>query len=679
MSHRDELTHAPGVAERGNDWLDGALAGWLLFIAIGTAPYVLQLRDGIEWPRAAWAATPFLAVLAIFPLLRFHRIGWFLALLALGMMVAHEAMDLAAGTRPRAAGAFLVVHLLGLAYLLWIIPEFWPKDNPDAAPASVGAADGGAALESTESAEAAPPAAPAAPPIPVTLALASIHQRIVAAGSACAVTPVSVRAEAGRFGVTPAVLRTEGLALYRTFLQHFLADGQLSPDEERELICLERALDLDDDGVWRLRGEAGLRGGLVPATPALPAESSAATVETDDADRAIPPTAGALATDDAVRSTTAASDADHPVPSMADGSDVDDAALSIMDTEDPVIPSVADASDADHPIPSMAFGSDADDVVPSITDDREAGPARDELAPAPHPSAQADIALPLPRIHSPGSPSDAPVSPSIDESSSIIDEAASTVDEPSSTVDNAASTIDESIEPAEPLRNDFAERAAAGEIAPPDVPAEMVEPAAASLPFDVAEPAGPEALHDYEEHELRALLRWAGIPALPRGAPPRAALDRLRALHRTTTEPLDACAADQPLEPGERCLAIRTVELYRVPPGAPPAPPAPDLPGPVLDPRALVDGSLERDRDLSAFQRTGVCRFLLTERRLLLVAPSGQQSPLPVSRLRAVHPFHNGLEVQPQRGHPVFLAFTGGVDDVAMLVDRAAADLRASA
>ena len=116
-----------------------------------------------------------------------------------------------------------------------------------------------------------------------------------------------------------------------------------------------------------------------------------------------------------------------------------------------------------------------------------------------------------------------------------------------------------------------------------------------------------------------------------------------------------------------------------MPPGAASGDAPADVPGPVLDPRALVDGTPETDRDLAGFARTGVCRFVLTERRLLLVAPSGQNSPLPVSRVRAVRPFRNGLEVRPQRGSPVFLAFTGGVDDVAMRIDRAARDLRARA
>ncbi|HVH14070.1 MAG TPA: hypothetical protein VM759_13510, partial [Longimicrobium sp.] len=187
--------------------------------------------------------------------------------------------------------------------------------------------------------------------------------------------------------------------------------------------------------------------------------------------------------------------------------------------------------------------------------------------------------------------------------------------------------------------------------------------------------AAPDVLADYEEYELGALLAWAGIPAVPPATPRRTALDRLRALHRTGTEPLEPCATDQPLEAGERCLAIHTVELYRVPAGAATTAEA-DVPGPVLDPRALLDGTPERDHDLAGLQRTGACRLVMTDRRLLLVAPSGQSSPLPLSRVRDVRPFRNGLEVQPRRGNAVFLAFPAAVD-AAMRIDRAARDLHA--
>ena len=570
MSHRDQH-HAPGSVERGNDWLDGALAGWLLFIAISSSPYAWNaLRSGGGATQVAYElAAPLLALAAIFPLLRFMKLGWMLAVACLTLMAVRAGMSLAEGTAGwRAASAFLVVHLAGLAYLLWIVPEFWPKPaDADAVPAAPSGANaaGSPANESapaastpsastasaraagTASRRAADPSPAPDGPTPATQALAAIHHRIVAAGSACAVTPVSVRAEAGRFGVTPAALRTEGLALYRTFLQHFMADGSLSADEERELICLERALDLDDDGVWRMRAEAGLVGGAVPPAPIL----------------------------------------------------------SVLDE---ALPDAA-AADAGHVQPERIHAAPVEDDSPLMG----------TTAAEPEPSAQAGIT----------------------NSETELD---------SSHIDGTAS-------PVTPPAAEFVEMSADDRAASPS--------------------GGTEALADYEEHELGQLLRWAGIRALPAGAPPRAALERLRALYRTTTEPLEACATDQPLEPGEQCLATRTVELFRGGAGAALAGAPADLPGPLLDPRTLLDGGVESDADLSAYERAGACRFVLTERRLLLVARSGQQSALALSRVRAVRPFRNGLQVQPHRGGPVFLAFTDGVDDLAMRIDRAARDLRA--
>jgi hypothetical protein len=185
--------------------------------------------------------------------------------------------------------------------------------------------------------------------------------------------------------------------------------------------------------------------------------------------------------------------------------------------------------------------------------------------------------------------------------------------------------------------------------------------------------AGP-GLADYEQHELDALTGWAGI-ALPWDADPRAALESLRTFHRVATEPLETVEPGHALEPGERCFAVRTVELYRMPSGAP-ADAAPQAAG--LDALAFVDGSLERDCDLSRYQRAGACRFLVTDRRLLLVAPAGQQSPLPLERIRTVHPHANGIEVRPLRGSPVFLAFRDGVADVAMRIGRALHDRAAA-
>lgn len=178
-------------------------------------------------------------------------------------------------------------------------------------------------------------------------------------------------------------------------------------------------------------------------------------------------------------------------------------------------------------------------------------------------------------------------------------------------------------------------------------------------------------LADYEEHELSALTRWAGI-SLPADAEPREALETLRALHRISTEPLEQVEPGMPLNEGERCFAVRTVELYRMTPGAQPDPADPAQ-GP-LDAATFIDGSLERDCDLSRYQRAGACRFLVTDRRLLLVAPSGQQSPLPLERIRAAQPHANGLEVHPLRGNPVFLAFRDGVADVAMRIRRVLGD-----
>jgi hypothetical protein len=607
VSHRE---HAQGTVERGNDWLDGALAGWLLFIAIHSGQLAwFSVRDGGGWTRIAPdVAAPLLALAAIFPLLRFQRIGWLLAVLTLTLMAVREAMVLAGGEAGwKATAAFLAVNVLGLAYLVWIIPEFWPPKHADAEGAAPAASPGSAASTQPAASAAEPVSTTPAEPTPVEHAMAAIHQRIVAAGSACAVTSVSIRAEAGRFGVTPGALRTEGLTLYRTFLRHFMADGTLSPDEERELICLERALDLDDDGVWRLRAEAGLVGGPGSPAPAFAATDAALqeprpALQPAAVDDAHPPLAVSAAADEDERTYADRQDAgpDRAGTTPADRADAepDFAGTPPMDRRD------AEPDFAGTP------PMDRRDAEPDLAGTRPMDRADAE----PDPSAQADITSSLPRIHSPGTDAGTPAH----------------------------------------------------------------APGSASMPgpsFD--ESPTPDALADYEQHELSALLAWAGIATLPGGAAPRTALERLRALHRTSTEPLDACASDHPLEPGEQCLSIRTVELYRVPPDAASAGPAADLPGPVLEPRSLVDGSLERERDLSTFQRTGTCRFLLTERRLLLVSRSGQQSPLPLSQVLGVRPFRNGLEVRPRRGRTVFLAFADGVDDVAMRVDRAVRDLRA--
>ncbi|HEX6040169.1 hypothetical protein [Longimicrobium sp.] len=641
MSHR-EREHAPGAAERGNDWLDGALAGWLLFIAINGGNLAWHsLRDGAAWSTSALnLAVPVLAVAAIFPLLRFHRVGWGLAFLALGLMATREGMMLAAAQGAwRATVAFLAVDLLGMGYLLWIIPEFWPR-HPDAEPVA-------SARPIAPSVAAEAPSAPT----PVTQALAAIHHRIVAAGSACSVTEVAVRAEAGRFGVTPAALRTEGLSLYRTFLRHFMADGALSADEERELICLERALDLDDDGVWRLRAEAGLVGGMAASAPSLLTASDAslpaprpALAAPADADQPVSVDADQPMAVDADRSHSAdvpiTVDADQPMPVDADRVtrvDVDPQTAVIVDQALPVRAAEddrpADVADSQSPI---AVTEPLIDEVPMPVSGTAVpidGPVpMGAVAAEPDPSAQADITSSVPRFQSPG-----------------LDARAAAADSPMH--EPPVSEQPESAESAAPI-----------------------EPAAST---ESASADAPEALADYEEHELGVSLAWAGIGALPAGASRRGALERLRALYRAATEPLSPCETDVALDADESCLAQREVQVYVAPAGA--APPPPDLPGPVLPRRALVDGTLDHARDLSDLQRRAVCRFVLTERRLLLVTSAGQRSELAVSRVRAVLPYRNGIEVRQQRGAPVFLAFTDGVDDAAMRIDRAASDLRARA
>lgn len=664
MSHRE---HAPGAAERGNDWLDGALAGWLLFIAINGGNLAWNsLRDGAAWSTSALnLAVPVLAVAAIFPLLRFLRAGWALAFLALGLMAAREGMMLSAAQgRWRATAAFLAVDLLGMAYLLWIIPEFWPRHaDPEPVAAASRPAAPSAAGESAESAATAEASA-SMEPTPVMHALAAIHHRIVAAGSACAVTEVAVRAEAGRFGVTPAALRTEGLSLYRTFLAHFMADGALSADEERELICLERSLDLDDDGVWRLRAEAGLVGGMASAAPPLLAAP----------EPALPPARPALA---AAASPDADADLVDTVPVDIDPVDsVDAINADAMDADAVDAPAVIDDVDGTPPIAAAddvasiarVMGREGD-VPPTLFEvpviHVEGPPLVGMMAAQRDPSAQADSTVSEPRIHSPG----------LDDRDLIADPSAHA--EAVGSVDSTASA--ESVGSADSIASASAESVGSESTADPVESAESaasVESASAESP-ESASGVRSEALEDYEEHELRAALAWAGIGALPADAPRRTALERLRALHRTATEPLDACTTDVALDPGESCLAQRHVQVYVAAAGA--APPPPDLPGPVLPRRALVDGSLERDRDLSTLQRRGACRFVLTERRLLLVTPAGQRSELAVSRVRAVLPHRNGIEIRQQRGAPVFLAFADGVDDAAMRMDRAAADLRVRA
>lgn len=434
------------------------------------------------WSKIATAAVALLAAAAVPPFLRFRRSGWEMAMWVLVTGLVMDVARIVLGTRqwiPAALAAGATAFCLGWlwrARAAFTEPDDWDAD------------------------EARRPLSPAlsadhAHADPVADALGAIHRRIVDAGSACAAPREALLAEAARYGVRAEALRREGLSLYRTFLQHFRADGPLSVEEERELFCLEGALELDPIAVARLRSELGA------------------------ADRTSPP----------------------------------------------------------------------------------------EPAPA----------------------------------------------QPAST----AASVD-GAPPAQPVQEGAPER-----------------PVSAAYTPGLAGIGAGAGLADYEQHELDALTGWAGI-ALPPDAEPRAALETLRAFHRAATEPPQTVEPGDAVEPGERCYAVRTVELYRMPAGAP-AEAAPES-GAGLDPLALVDGSLERDCDISRYQRAGACRFLVTDRRLLLVAPSGQQSPLPLERIRAVHPHRNGLEVRPLRGNPVFLAFRDGVADVAMRIGRALRDRAAA-
>jgi hypothetical protein len=457
------------------------------------------------WSTIATAAVALLAAAAVLPFLRFRRSGWEMAMWVLVTALVMDVARIVLGTRqwiPVALAAGASAFCLGYMWRArhaFVDHDDWEHAGDDAHHPP---------LPST-----APVVAEAdlQRPDPVADALGAIHRKIVDAGSACAVPREALLTEAARFGVGPEALRREGLSLYRTFLGHFRADGPLTVEEERELFCLEGALELDAIAVARLRSETG----------------------------------------------------------------------------------AADRKPAVEPAP-----------------------------PPPRPAAERDPWEPR-----------APREPW--EPKTYVGEDTHPVDRP-------------------PVETGPREEAIFATYMP-----------------GLANSAAASGLADYEQHELDALTGWAGI-ALPPEADRREALEMLRAYHRISTEPLETVEPGLALDAGERCFAVRTVELYRMPAGAA-ADPAP-AGGAGVDPLAFVDGSLDRDCDLSRYGRAGGCRFLVTDRRLLLVAPSGQQSPLPLDRIRSVHPHRNGLEVRPLRGNPVFLAFTDGVADVAMRVARALRD-----
>lgn len=482
---------APAPQATGYGLAGYAVLAWLLATA-GRFAYAAFEGFGATqipwWSKVATAAVALLAAAAAFPFLRFRRSGWEMAMWVLVTALVMDVARIVLGTR------FWIAAALAAGASAFCLGWLWRARHAFAEH------DEWEVAEEVEQPLSPALSADHVPADPVADALGAIHRRIVEAGSACAVPREALVAEATRYGVRAEVLRREGLALYRTFLTHFRADGPLTVEEERELFCLEGALELDPIAVARARKE--------------------------------------------IESAPAASPPPEPAPAVAE--------------REPIL------------LP-------ADDAPPLLA------------------SASQDVAL----------------------------------------VDEADRTVDMTYAPG-----------LASEAAAPD-------------------------LADYEEHELNALTGWAGI-ALPGGTDRRAALLTLRDFHRLSTEPLPEVEPGLALDAGERCYAARTVDLYRMPPGttADAAPSAANG----IDPSAFVDGSLQRECDLSRYQRAGACRFLVTDRRLLLVAPSGQQSPLPLDRIRAVHPHRNGIEVRPVRGNPVFLAFGEGVADVAMRMGRALRD-----
>ncbi|HEX5871174.1 MAG TPA: hypothetical protein VFY65_12195 [Longimicrobium sp.] len=490
---------APAPVEERPAHARHGVAGWLvlawLLATAGRFAWTAWSRFGEPavpwWSKIATAAVALLALAAAMPLLRFRRSGWEMAVWVLVTAVVMDLALIVLGTRQwiavsaaAGASAFCLGYLWRARSAFAAHDDHWDE-----------AVDGGPHPPAVVAPPDASRQAAAQPAVdPVEDALGAIHRRIVDAGSACAVEREALLAEAARYGVRADALRREGIPLYRTFLDHFLADGPLTAEEDRELFCLESQLQLDAIAVARLRAER------------------------EAADRA---------------------------------------------------PAARPAADG------------AEDPVALVADD----PFRAE-----------------------------PVDPDSTQSAVFM----------------------------------------------------TYTPGLAGL-------ADPAALADYEQHELDALTRWAGIE-LPRDAEPRPVLEALRTFHRIRTEPLEEVDPGMPLADGERCFAVRRVDLFRMTPGAQPDADAAAHGG--VDGAAFVDGSLERDCDLSRYGRAGECRFLVTDRRLLLVAPSGQQSPLPLDRIRAVQPHRNGLEVYPTRGNPVFLAFRDGVADAAMRISRALADAR---
>lgn len=259
---------------RGGDALDGAVAGWLLVSAAHSAGAVGE--GGLLASAAAFATTLVLAG-AVVPFLRFAPAGWWLAASGISAHALQAALraDWSGGAR---ALAVLLPNLLTLGYLAWVrggwlgrsTASVGESDRPSEAdaprgPVPVDEVAAAAGIGTAPLDDRDPPASAAPAPDPAA-ALAAIHRRITSAGSACALAPADALAEAERHGLGAAGLRREGLALYRTFREHFAAAGPVTPREERELACLAALLELDPRAAGALTPTAPIDAG-VPLEP----------------------------------------------------------------------------------------------------------------------------------------------------------------------------------------------------------------------------------------------------------------------------------------------------------------------------------------------------------------------------------------------------------------------------
>jgi Chloroplast envelope transporter len=107
----------------------------------------------------------------------------------------------------------------------------------------------------------------------------AMNNAIALSGSVAKARVERVRRVVREFNVTLADLETEREALYRAYVQHFLADGRLGPDERAELDRLADILILNRDtldrilrgvgkSVYRWRARQALKDGMIDAAEA---------------------------------------------------------------------------------------------------------------------------------------------------------------------------------------------------------------------------------------------------------------------------------------------------------------------------------------------------------------------------------------------------------------------------